>query len=435
MYSSITHAGKKGVHGQAAAVSMLLLRLDEELRRLKQARNTNEQRFTEAQGMTRTVQAACQRLDKEKQALCELNEQQQQDCKLQLQWMQQHCEEALHQERLQYSQQVSQLQEELQQMAEGHQQETDRQVTQAQACLQAELHTWERLCRAEQNRAAELQTGLQCAQQHILDLKEQHDLDLGASRRNHAAGSVKLRTHCCTLETQLAQLRQQHVSEVALLDQHLQAKEAELHSFQSQTEAVGRAAELASSQQLSEMKASHEQAEQHWKHQLELQARQNAMEAEEVKAGHERDHKAATHSLKQQLQRLQTELSLAKLLHWRRSGFSELRRVMQAWAALVTSADHQMLQHGSGVAVAGICHLNLTQEHAERLNVKDGWRHHDRRLLGCCFREWLCIGGQEAHHLVLAVCTMIMLHSLLLCGALVVMNHTEAWLLSGLLRP
>lgn len=44
--------------------------------------------------------------------------------------------------------QVSQLQEELQQMAEGHQQETDRQVTQAQACLQAELHTWERLCRS-----------------------------------------------------------------------------------------------------------------------------------------------------------------------------------------------------------------------------------------------------------------------------------------------
>lgn len=47
-----------------------------------------------------------QRLDKEKQAICELSEQQQQDCKLQLQWMQQHCEEALQQERLQYSQQV-----------------------------------------------------------------------------------------------------------------------------------------------------------------------------------------------------------------------------------------------------------------------------------------------------------------------------------------
>jgi len=47
-----------------------------------------------------------QRLDKEKQAICELSEQQQQDCKLQLQWMQQHCEEALQQERLQHSQQV-----------------------------------------------------------------------------------------------------------------------------------------------------------------------------------------------------------------------------------------------------------------------------------------------------------------------------------------
>ena len=44
--------------------------------------------------------------------------------------------------------------------------------------------------RAEQNRAAELQTGLQRAQQHILDLKEQHDLDLGASKRDQAASCV-----------------------------------------------------------------------------------------------------------------------------------------------------------------------------------------------------------------------------------------------------
>jgi len=50
-----------------------------------------------------------QRLDKEKQAVCELSQRQQQDCKLQLQWMQQHCEEALQQERLQYSQQVKLL--------------------------------------------------------------------------------------------------------------------------------------------------------------------------------------------------------------------------------------------------------------------------------------------------------------------------------------
>ena len=76
-------------------------------------------------------------------------------------------------------------------------------------------------CRAEQNRSAELQTGLQRAQQHILDLKEQHDLDLDADRRNHAAGLVKLRTHCCTLETQLAQLRQAVASLHAL--EHLTA--------------------------------------------------------------------------------------------------------------------------------------------------------------------------------------------------------------------
>ena len=50
-----------------------------------------------------------QRLDKEKQAVCELSQRQQQDCKLQLQWMQQHCEEALQQERVQNSQQVKLL--------------------------------------------------------------------------------------------------------------------------------------------------------------------------------------------------------------------------------------------------------------------------------------------------------------------------------------
>jgi len=170
-------------------------------------------------------------------------------------------------------------------------------------------------------------------------------------------------------------------------------------------------------------------------------------QAEEVKARLERDHKAATHSLKQQLQRLQTELSsqaasalqsklalrscqadcsqleeniatfksneqqwrnqvaavqadrdqmgrqhqvwgrrLAELLHWRRSGVSELRHVMQAWAALVSSPDHRMLQNDSGMAVTDACHLKRTQERAGRGNVKDGWRHHDRRLLGCCFR-------------------------------------------------
>lgn len=245
---------------------------------------------------------------------------------------------------------------------------------------------------------------------------------------------------------------------------------------------------------------------------------------------------------------------MAELLHWRRSGFSDLRHVMQAWAALVSPADHRMLQHGSGMAVAGICHLNQTQERAEQVNVKDGWRHHDRRLLGCCFRgdcpcaiklcvccmddpccsedcqiaacplcllsaissnqrplsavlphmslllclwlthavpmlqdgcvpcavqmlhqclqlhrpafkcpgmlcchlaypspclpfrttssvtslSWvLCpdIGRQGAYHLVLAVCTMVTLHSLLFWGALVLMSRTEALLLLGLLPP
>jgi len=97
-------------------------------------------------------------------------------------------------------------------------------------------------------------------------------------------------------------------------------------------------------------------------------------QVEEVKVRHERDHKAATHSLKKQLQRLQTELS------------SQAASALTSKAALVSSADHQMLQHGSGMAVADACRLNQTRECAEQVNVKDGWRHHDRRLLGCCFR-------------------------------------------------
>lgn len=64
------------------------------------------------------------------------------------------------------------------------------------------------MCRAERHRAAETQAALQRAQQHILDLQEQHGLDLGACKQEQAAAAVQLRTHCCNVEKELAQLRQ-----------------------------------------------------------------------------------------------------------------------------------------------------------------------------------------------------------------------------------
>lgn len=63
-------------------------------------------------------------------------------------------------------------------------------------------------CRAERHRAAEIEEALQRAQRHILDLQEQHQLDVSACRRQHAADTMKLRTDCCSVETELAQLRQ-----------------------------------------------------------------------------------------------------------------------------------------------------------------------------------------------------------------------------------
>ena len=57
------------------------------------------------------------------------------------------------------------------------------------------------------------------------------------------------------------------------LEHQLHAKEAEVDSLQSQTNAACRAAELDSSQQLSDLKALHEQAEEQLRQQVAVQAR------------------------------------------------------------------------------------------------------------------------------------------------------------------
>ena len=96
---------------------------------------------------------------------------------------------------------------------------------------------------------------------------------------------------------------------------------------------------------------------------------------------------------------------LAGLLHWRRHGASQLHSIMQAWASVAYGAAHELqddqVQHfRPGVTTADACCHNGTHQHksngAERLSEQgshamDGWRYHNRRLLGCCFRgDALC---------------------------------------------
>ena len=61
---------------------------------------------------------------------------------------------------------------------------------------------------------------------------------------------------------------------MTLLEDQLRAKEAEVGNMQSQTDAACKASELALSQQLSNLKALHAQAEQHLRQQLAVQAKQ-----------------------------------------------------------------------------------------------------------------------------------------------------------------
>ena len=95
---------------------------------------------------------------------------------------------------------------------------------------------------------------------------------------------------------------------------------------------------------------------------------------------------------------------LASLQHWRRHGAAKLHSIMQAWAAVACATAHelqedQVQQFGSGVTTAAACGHNRTHLHrsngAERLSEQqphamDGWRYHNRRLLGCCFRGDAC---------------------------------------------
>lgn len=61
--------------------------------------------------------------------------------------------------------------------------------------------------RAEKQKASQLQAALQRAQQHILDLQEQHAVELRESRQSCAAELVPLHTQICSLEDMLAQSR------------------------------------------------------------------------------------------------------------------------------------------------------------------------------------------------------------------------------------
>ena len=64
------------------------------------------------------------------------------------------------------------------------------------------------LCRVERQRAEELQAALQRAQEHILDLQEQHRLDLESCKRGHAAETAHLRSNCYSFQNDLAEARQ-----------------------------------------------------------------------------------------------------------------------------------------------------------------------------------------------------------------------------------
>lgn len=68
-------------------------------------------------------------------------------------------------------------------------------------------HASVHVCRVEKQRAEEVQAALQRAQQHILDLQEQHRLDLESCKQGHAAETVRLRSDCYSCQTQLAEAR------------------------------------------------------------------------------------------------------------------------------------------------------------------------------------------------------------------------------------
>ena len=63
-------------------------------------------------------------------------------------------------------------------------------------------------CRVEKQRAEEVQAALQRAQQHILDLQDQHRLDLESCNQGHASETARLRSDCYGFQTELAEARQ-----------------------------------------------------------------------------------------------------------------------------------------------------------------------------------------------------------------------------------
>lgn len=74
--------------------------------------------------------------------------------------------------------------------------------------MQQSTHPSVHVCSAEKQRAEDVQAALQRAQQHILDLQDQHRLDLESCKKGHAAETVHLRSDCYSLQTELAEARQ-----------------------------------------------------------------------------------------------------------------------------------------------------------------------------------------------------------------------------------
>ena len=273
------------------------------------------------------------------------------------------------------------------------------------------------------------------------------------------------------------QCRQQHADWLTLLEHKLQAKEADVCRLQAHADA-------GHAQQLSDLKALHEQTEQHDRQQLEVQAMQlhqqyeqvviscylilpvmlwqleawqqalacdsscSVLQISSIKAKHGTDLKAATDSLTHRLQHLQLDLScqaasaaqqaadldscqtdksqlvaavdqlridiqllkscmeslqadkrqlqdqhqvwawrLAKLQHWRQSGFSQQRLVLRTWAALASVAVYGAARSGPQIQGHGSCPDSIVELQLHQLTHEpDSCRYHNSRMLGYCFR-------------------------------------------------
>lgn len=142
------------------------------------------------------------------------------------------------------------------------------------------------------------------------------------------------------------------------------------------------------------------------------------MQMERLQASHQAEQgalQAAMDSLQAQSRQLQTRhqewaWQLAALLHWKRQGAMQLRKLLQSWAMLTAAsrsrraaatASHRGMirssceasckKHGDEVSggaqtLAEPSYCAAGAENRLEGPMPDGWAHHDRRMLGGCFR-------------------------------------------------